>query len=139
MKKRFTTWFFLGAVDYQQSQGVEVDGGEIHEARWLTPAQALQEADEHKINLLPPTLVTLNELAKFSQLQSLRDYYQSRPPLVFRPHTFVGEKDTPSEGQFVFLYSGDAGYESSDPSIAGARHRLEMLDGRWDYQNTVTE
>lgn len=137
MKKRFTTWFFLGAIDFEASQQVEVDGGEIHEAKWLSAAAALTLAKQQKMNLLPPTLVTLNELAKFNNVASLRGYYLSRPPLVFRPHVFMGEKGTPTEGSFVFMYRGDAGYESYDPTLEGERHRLEMVNGHWDYQNTV--
>jgi hypothetical protein len=33
----------------------------------------------------------------------------------------------------VALYDGDAGYETSDPTLGGGRHRLEMRDDGWRY------
>ena len=136
MKKRFSTWFFVAHIDASDNE-VVVDGGEIHESRWLAPADALQQVNEQQINLLPPTIVTLHELAGFSDCASALAHYRQREAMIFQPHTFVGEQGTDTEGQFVFLYEGDAGYDASDPAIEGQRHRLELVEGRWCYLNTV--
>ncbi len=34
----------------------------------------------------------------------------------------------------VALWHGDAGFETSDASVPGARHRLSMFDGDWRYE-----
>lgn len=137
MKKRFSTWFFVLPISEEQSQDVQIDGGEIHESRWLAPQQVLDYATEREMNLLPPTVVTLSELARYQTTAELLDYYRQREPIVFKPQVFIGEKNTAQEGQFVFLYNGDAGYETTDPSLAGERHRLTSVDGLWEYENTV--
>ncbi len=136
MKKRFSTWFFVAHIDASDGE-VVIDGGEIHESRWITPGEALQQVNDQQINLLPPTIVTLHELAGFSDCDAALAHYRNREAMIFQPHTFVGEQGTDTEGQFVFLYEGDAGYESSNPAIKGQRHRLELIEGRWQYLNTV--
>ena len=138
MKKRFSTWFFVAQIDASDAD-VVVDGGEIHESRWITPGEALQQVDEQQINLLPPTIVTLHELAAFGDCAAALAHYRQREAMIFRPHTFVGEQGTDTEGQFVFLYEGDAGYQSSNPALEGQRHRLELIEGRWQYLNTLGE
>lgn len=137
MSKRFSTWFFVLPVNDIDSEQVQIDDGEIHESRWLTPAKALANTIDKEMKLLPPTIVTLSELARYQNTDELLDYYRQRDPVVFIPHVFVGEKETPTEGQFVFIYHGDAGYNNTDPSIDGGRHRLSLVDGEWLYENTV--
>jgi hypothetical protein len=36
----------------------------------------------------------------------------------------------------VALYHGDAGYESGDADLEGARHRLWMVEGGWRYERS---
>jgi 8-oxo-dGTP pyrophosphatase MutT (NUDIX family) len=62
-KRRFDTWFFLAVL--ADGQAVSVDGGEIAEHRWVRPEVAFAElADrEHPFRLMPPTFVSLVELA----------------------------------------------------------------------------
>lgn len=136
MKKRFSTWFFIATLDETKTHSVTVDGGEIHESQWLTPAQALQNAEQKTMNLLPPTLVTLHEMARYATVNDVLGYYQQREPRVYQPRVFMGEADTPTAGQFVFLYQGDAGYPTTDPAIEGERHRLSSIDGQWRYENS---
>src|SRR5206468_1968256 len=58
--KRFATWFFLAPAP---SGIVAVDGGEIHEHVWVTPAEAMRRRDAGEIDLAPPTFVTLHTLS----------------------------------------------------------------------------
>ncbi len=135
MPKRFSTWFFITALEVGMSNAVEIDGGEIHEHRWISPTEALSLAMAKEFNILPPTLVTLTEMAQHKTTASLLNYYDQRNPVVFRPHVYMGGEQ--NDGRMFFLYEGDAGYENTDPDASGLRHRVSLLDEQWAYENTV--
>jgi 8-oxo-dGTP pyrophosphatase MutT (NUDIX family) len=75
--RRFDTWFFAAALPpgqsaalaapAEQSDRAEHEGrphdGESDAGTWLRPADALESARAGRITLLPPTAVTLGELA----------------------------------------------------------------------------
>ena len=83
--RRFDTWFFAAAVPPGQSAGlaspaeqhdratqVESPGpGESDSGTWLRPAAALELARTGEITLLPPTAVTLGELAAHQDLTGI--------------------------------------------------------------------
>ena len=65
--RRFDTWFFAAALPPGQTaiaapEG-DADPGESESGMWLRPAAALEAAEAGEITLLPPTAVTLGELA----------------------------------------------------------------------------
>lgn len=137
MKKRFSTWFFVIKVSEAIADQVQIDGGEIHESQWLSPADVLAKVENKSMALLPPTIVTITELARYDTVDSVMCYYHDRPPVVFYPRVHVAEADSPSAGQYTFLYQGDAGYQETNPKAQGPRHRLNSNDGLWRYENTV--
>ena len=139
MKKRFSTWFFIIKVSESVADLVKIDGSEIHESRWLSPAEVLAKVEDKSMALLPPTIVTITELARYETVDSVINYYHDRLPVVFYPRVHVAEADSPTAGQFTFLYQGDAGYQETDPEVLGPRHRLNSKDGLWRYENTVYE
>jgi 8-oxo-dGTP pyrophosphatase MutT (NUDIX family) len=68
--RRFDTWFFAAALPPGQTAtaapegfGDHADPGESESGTWLSPAAALEAAQAGEITLLPPTAVTLGELA----------------------------------------------------------------------------
>jgi 8-oxo-dGTP pyrophosphatase MutT (NUDIX family) len=75
--RRFDTWFFAAALPPGQTAAlaapaeqadragreVRADPGESDAGTWLSPAAALESARAGQITLLPPTAVTLGELA----------------------------------------------------------------------------
>ncbi len=68
--RRFDTWFFAAALPPGQTAtaapegfGDHADPGESESGTWLGPAAALEGAQAGQITLLPPTAVTLGELA----------------------------------------------------------------------------
>ncbi len=68
--RRFDTWFFAAALPPGQTAtaapegfGDHADPGESESGAWLGPAAALEAAQAGEITLLPPTAVTLGELA----------------------------------------------------------------------------
>ena len=126
-KRRFATWFFLALLE--DDQEVVVDGGEIADHRWVSPARALKEtADpDHPLRLMPPTYVSLVELAPYTCCKEARSAIEGQETMIFAPRlAFV-------EDGICFLYDGDAGYASSDPAAEGPRHRMYMINDRLDY------
>jgi 8-oxo-dGTP pyrophosphatase MutT (NUDIX family) len=65
--RRFDTWFFAAALPPGQTATAALEGhagaGESESGTWLRPAAALDAARAGRITLLPPTAVTLGELA----------------------------------------------------------------------------
>jgi hypothetical protein len=65
--RRFDTWFFAAALPPGQTATAAPEGhadpGESESGTWLRPAAALEAAKAGQITLLPPTAVTLRELA----------------------------------------------------------------------------
>lgn len=123
--KRFSTWFFLAPVT---DKAVQIDGGEIHEFEWRTPANALEAQQESKIELPPPTFVTLTQLKPFVTVSEALSHFGSRSPLQIQPQVVKT-----AEG-FIYLYNDDAGYAERNPEIPGPRHRLvQPLSGNWKY------
>jgi 8-oxo-dGTP pyrophosphatase MutT (NUDIX family) len=68
--RRFDTWFFAAPLPPGQTTtaapegfGDQADPGESESGTWLRPAAALEAARAGQITLLPPTAVTLGELA----------------------------------------------------------------------------
>src|SRR6266550_1678739 len=65
--RRFDTWFFAAALPAGQDATAAPEGhadpGESESGSWLRPASALEAAQAGQMTLLPPTAVTLGELA----------------------------------------------------------------------------
>ena len=125
--KRFSTWFFLAPAP---AGTVVIDQGEIHDHVWSTPAAALDRRDAGEIELSPPTWITLHHLRGYPSSADAASTLSQRDPEYFA--TRIGR----SADGIVALYHGDAGYESGDADLAGARHRLWMLEGGWRYERS---
>lgn len=125
--KRFATWFFIGEADAQE---VAVDGGEIHDHQWFRPVDALAAQRTQQIELMPPTFVTLVELADCTDVAAALGYYSERGLRRYAPR-FATVED-----QVYLLYPGDAGYDAMNPQQAGPRHRLWMHAEGWRYLNS---
>lgn len=125
--KRFATWFFMGPAP---SGTVTIDGGEIHDHRWLAPADALLRRDANEIELAPPTWITLHRLAQFDDVDAAIADAAAQPLEFFETHV------ARVEGGIAALWQGDAGYEASDPDASGPRHRLYMVESGWRYDRT---
>ena len=126
-KKRFATWFFLAILDGKQE--VQVDGGEIAVHRWLRPDTALAEsADlEHPLRLMPPTFVSLADIADCQSAAQARQRIGGRGAVVYAPRMVS------VDGGICFLYAGDAGHHDSSLNTKGPRHRLYMVNDQLEY------
>jgi 8-oxo-dGTP pyrophosphatase MutT (NUDIX family) len=123
LPKGFATWFFVAAGS---DADVEVDGAEIHEHAWLSPAVVLRRHSAAEVTLAPPTFVTLTVLARHTTVGGLLTTLRDATPERF--HTQIGTDGETSTA----LWHGDELYEAQ-PGPKGARHRLVMADGGWRY------
>ncbi|MDP9444562.1 MAG: NUDIX domain-containing protein [Actinomycetota bacterium] len=80
---RFDTRFFVAVLPAGQRTG-DVSG-EADEVAWLRPAEAVAAADAGSIRMLPPTYVTLCELARVATAQEALAVAATRRIRVIRP------------------------------------------------------
>ena len=112
---RFTTWFFV--APWAGKQAV-VDNYEIVDHRWMAPDHAFNSG----IPMAPPTIVTLHELLEAGGHDAIHRGRVEPPAYVTRPAVAA-------DGSSIFLWSGDAGYETGNPDLPGPRNRLLLPEG----------
>lgn len=100
---RFDTWFFLAP----SPPGAEpvVDGAEIVDSRWLTPAAALAAARAGRLLLVFPTIKQLEQLASFASATQLIEHARGLHITPVEPRVI-----TSGEAPRIVL-PGDAGYD----------------------------
>ncbi len=124
--RRFSTWIY--AAPLLEDNEVVIDGGEIHDSRWLSVSDAAAEHESGNLVMLPPTYFTLLELLRYSSVaQMVAEERNSPVPEVFP--VFANDGD-----EMMVMFRGDAGYESADGSIPGARHRAVLRHKCWQYE-----
>jgi 8-oxo-dGTP pyrophosphatase MutT (NUDIX family) len=124
--KRFATWFFAAALP-DGATDVVIDGGEIGDHVWTTPSGALERHRAGEASLVPPTWVTLDDLATHATTADALAAARAReaPRYVTR---FVDH-----DGTMVTLWHPDAAYDTQplDLDAPGPRHRLHMHTEGW--------
>lgn len=123
---RYLTWFFVAAAP---DGVVAVDGHEIVDHLWLTPAEALERHARDEVELMPPTWVTLHGLTAHASTEEAVARARARQPARFQSR-WVATPDGP-----VFLYAGDVGYEAAEPDLAapGPKRRLDARAKPWRW------
>jgi len=129
LPKRFDTWFFAARAG---DEAVQVDGGEIHAHRWLTPVEALAEQRAQRIELPPPTFVTLTMLAGQRSVAETLAAIRAQAFEAYLPRLHAIP-----EGACT-LYAGDVAYDSGDLTQPGPRHRLWIRDAGWRYERSAS-
>ena len=124
-KRRFATQFYIGVLNDQQQ--VQVDEREIDAYQWLTPQQALEVHKQGELMLLPPTMISIKFLEKFKDITTLQTAMMDYQPVYIQPEIVQTQQG------FCALLSGDAGYDSADPSFNSPMHRLLLNEGHWQY------
>ncbi len=127
--KRFATWFFLAPAP---AGVVTVDGGEIKEHAWWRPSDTLDRHAAGDIEIVPPTFITLRELAGHATVDYALAAARTRSSDIPRYATRI----TMDGGTPVSLWHGDAGYDTSDAGVPGPRHRLTMAKSGWRLEQT---
>ncbi len=123
--RRFSTWIYAAPLDADDE--VVIDGGEIHDSRWLLVADAVAAHEQGELGMLPPTYLTLCTLLHYDCVETMVETERASPvPRVFP--VFGAEGDAMSA-----LFRGDAGYDSADGAVPGARHRTVLRDKTWEY------
>jgi 8-oxo-dGTP pyrophosphatase MutT (NUDIX family) len=81
--RRYDTWFFAAALPDGQLAGLASAGpGESDSGTWWRPSAALEAARAGQITLLPPTAVTLAELAAYPDLGGILGVRRVITPLM---------------------------------------------------------
>lgn len=123
--RRFSTWIYAAPVSGEGD--VVIDGGEIHDHLWINVRGALAQHSRGELPMLPPTVVTLLNLASYDSVAELvAEERDSSVPEVLP--VFTNEA-----GVVTVMFPGDAGYDNAAPSTEGARHRAVLEDKHWVY------
>jgi 8-oxo-dGTP pyrophosphatase MutT (NUDIX family) len=100
---RFDTHFFLASLP--DGQEATIDGDEIVDQGWFTPAGALAAHERGEIALVFPTIKHLEQLAGFASAEALLDYARGRDVGPVQPRV-VTEGETAR-----LLLPGEPGYD----------------------------
>lgn len=121
--RRFATWFFLAPAGGE----IVVDRGEIHDHRWMSPADAMAARDQGEIELAPPTFTTLWWLSSRADVKAAMSDAAAQEPERFETRVALDG----SGHLAATLWAGDAGYGDGDLDRPGPRRRLWMLPEGW--------
>lgn len=127
--RRFATWFYAAAAPSGVDGDVTIDGGEIVDHLWVSPADALAKHEEGDVSLVPPTWLTLRELAAFGSTDEALTSIAATEPVFYVTRQI-------SQDPLTICWHGDAAYESGDPSTDGPRHRLAMPPEGWLFEHS---
>ncbi len=125
-KIRFDTWFFLAKLPHGQ---VAVhDNEELTSAAWMRPEDALEKNAAGEIMLLPPTMITLNELLSFNSVSRLINHVYSKDIPAIMPEGFT-------EGSVIGVrLPNDPAYSNENlklPHTHGKPSRVILDNGIW--------
>jgi 8-oxo-dGTP pyrophosphatase MutT (NUDIX family) len=87
--KRFDTSFFIAHT--HQDTPLVLQPDEVSEAAWFTPQQALESYKDGNLFLLPPTILTLEELACYGSWQAVWAEAQQRDVCAWMPKIALHE------------------------------------------------
>ena len=125
-RKRFSTWFFAAPAP---SGEIVIDDGEIKDHDWVSAATALDRHRAGEIEIVPPTWITLFQLAAHGSVDQAMAWARERTPRRF--HTKPIAKDP-----ITLAWEGDHAFDpSATPSES--RHRLVMHRAGWEYIDTI--
>lgn len=127
--RRYATWFFLAGLPAGAAD-VIVDGKEIGDHVWTTPAAALERHRRGEVDLLPPTWISLRRIA------DMPDVATAVAAVAAGRVDHFTTRIADADGVLVTLWEPDAAYESGVLDTAGPRHRLRMDPGGWQYERT---
>lgn len=124
--RRFDARFFLARLP--EGQFPVHDRMELTDSRWMTPGLALAEHAAGRIVLMPPTLVTIEELGAFSTTGPILDAAGSRRIEAILPEAFL------TADGFGLRLPTDPEYEPAERRQRphpGEPTRVVIEDGIW--------
>ncbi len=126
-KKRFDTRFFLAACPPRQS--ADHDRRESVEGGWIAPDEALRRYGAREIELVPPTIVSLDRLTLAA---SAAEAIEAATALEVEE---ILPKISMSDGKVAILYPGDPDYDGGEAHFEESGRvlkRLVLRDGLWE-------
>lgn len=137
--KRFNTWFFVAPMPAGRHE-VVVDGKEIGDHVWTTPDAAMASQARGEVELLPPTWVSLHDLAGHTSAGEA-----VAAVAAGRVEHYLTHIVNQGEGVLVSLWAPDAAYPNDDPEggqagsldTPGPRHRLYMDPAGWRFERDI--
>lgn len=109
MPKRFDTYFFLAA--WPKGQVGAHDGSESVDSIWISPRQAMKEAEDGKRTIIFPTMMNLEMLAKSSTVEEAFAAAKERTIVTVEP--VVEQRD----GKPVLCIPAEAGYSVTERPV----------------------
>lgn len=122
-RKRFDTRFFIAAAP--QDQEAVHDDFEATEVVWVRPVEGLQRYWAGEIDLAPPQIMSLVQLARIRSVAEALDAARARPPALIEPQPFD------EDGERVICYPGDPVHPVREPVWAGPT-RLRYRNRRFE-------
>ena len=122
-RKRFDTRFFIAAAPHGQ-EAVH-DAYEATEAVWVAPCEGLRRYWAGEIDLAPPQIMSLVQLARIRDVGEALDVARQRPPVLIEPQPFD------DNGERVICYPGDPAHPVREPAWAGPT-RLRYRNRRFE-------
>jgi 8-oxo-dGTP pyrophosphatase MutT (NUDIX family) len=120
--KRFSTRFFL--AELPQGQSATTDKDELTSSLWVTPHDALQIYTAGKITLMPPTLKTIEEMAKFISLDELFAAARNRTIYPIMPQPMKNGLKLPHDPEYSIE-------RYKQPVRLGEHSRFLLVGGKW--------
>lgn len=121
--KRYDTRFFL--VGMPADQQPRHDEGETTALSWLTPDEAITQAERGEIMLPPPTWTTLKRMRRHRQLDDLFAWARSVAIPRVQPRFHKDEHGA------MLMLPGDPAYPTIDGWEIPEDTRFVLEDGRW--------
>ena len=110
-RSRFDTRFFV--AEAPPGQDARHDNHEATETVWLHPRAGLQQYWDGLIDLAPPQIMSLGQLARFDSVAALMAAARARAPPLIAPEPFD------EAGQRVICYPGDPRHTLREPAWPG--------------------
>ncbi len=127
MNKRFDTRFFAAMVPPEQV--ATHDDYETTESTWLSPRAALQRYWDREIEMAPPQIMTLAQLARHATAEEAVAAARTRRPPLIQPESLE------DGGTRVVCYPGDVCHPVRERAMPGPlrlrwhNKRFEPVDG----------
>ena len=116
MRKRFDTRFFVAALPAQQT--AKHDEREATASIWLTPRAALSRYWANEIELAPPQIMSLVQLVRSPDVQSVLDAAAGQSPPTIEP------EPRDQDGMRIMCYPGDPHHSAPARTLSGPTRLL---------------
>lgn len=120
--KRFATWFFISDVTDASDHEITVDGSEIVEHRWYCPREALSDRQAQRIDMMPPTFMTLEELVDCNSAAEAVSLCGSASLSRQLPQFSRAEQG---------IAMAHADHQPANEGISGAGDTISLIDEAW--------